>query len=74
MPASKALPETFLECTRGVVRLQGTTALVVVGDLLEVWRGPFSWEIGRYVEVAGPRGREVIESPGEVISSFRLRA
>jgi hypothetical protein len=57
-----------------VVRLQGTTALVVVGDLLEVWRGPFSWEIGRYVEVAGPRGREVIESPGEVISSFRLRA
>ena len=65
--------ETFLECAFGSVRIQGETALVFVGGTLEVWRGLFTWSIGSYVEVDGPRGLEIIVSPGDVVSSFRLR-
>lgn len=65
--------ETFLECAFGTVRIQGETALVFVGGTLEVWRGPFFWSVGDLVAVDGPRGRELIVSPGDVVSSFRLR-
>lgn len=65
--------ETFLECAFGTVRIQGETALVFVGGTLEVWRGPFTWSVGELVEVDGPRGREFIVSPGDVVSSLRLR-
>lgn len=66
--------ETFLECAFGTVRIQEETALVFVGGTLEVWRGPFSWSVGELIEVEGPRGREFIVSPGEVVSSVRLRS
>lgn len=66
-------PETFLECAFGTIRLQGETALVFVGGTLEVWRGPFTWSVGELVSVSGPRGRELIVSPGDVVSSLRLR-
>lgn len=65
--------ETFLECVFGNVRIQGETALVFVGGSFEVWRGPFTWSIGSYVGVDGPHGPEVIVSPGDVVSSLRLR-
>lgn len=65
--------ETFLECAFGTIRIQGETALVFVGGTLEVWRGPFTWTVGELVEVEGPRGRELIVSPGDVVSSLRLR-
>lgn len=67
-------PETFLECAFGTVRIQGETALVFVGGTLEVWRGPFTWSVGELIEVEGPRSRESIVSPGDVVSSVRLRA
>jgi hypothetical protein len=67
-------PETFLECAFGAVRIQGETALVFVGGTLEVWRGPFTWSVGELIEVEGPRGREIIVSPGDVVSSVRLRS
>lgn len=65
--------ETFLECAFGTVRIQGETALVFVGGTLEVWRGPFAWTVGEFVEVEGPHGRLLIVSPGDVVSSLRLR-
>jgi hypothetical protein len=66
--------ETFLECVSGTVRLQDETALVVAGNRFEVWRGPFTWSIGDLIEVAGPRGREVIVSPGRVVSAVTCRS
>lgn len=66
--------ETFLECAHGSIRIFGSTALVRVGSTLEVWRGPFVWRVGALVEVVGPRGPEVVESAGEVVSSLRLLA
>lgn len=65
--------ETFLECAFGTIRIQEETALVFVGGTLEVWRGPFTWSVGEIVEVEGPRGREYIVSPGDVVSALRLR-
>jgi len=65
--------ETFLECAFGTIHIRGETALVFVGGTLEVWRGPFTWTVGELVEVEGPRSREIIVSPGDVVSSLRLR-
>jgi hypothetical protein len=65
--------ETFLECAFGTVRIQSETALVFVGDTLEVWRGPFYWAVGDFIKAEGPRGSEIIVSPGDVVSSMRLR-
>lgn len=74
MGPTEGAQETFLECVHGSIRILGSTALVRVGSALEVWRGPFVWRVGTPVEVVGPRGPEVIESAGEVVSSLRLLA
>lgn len=66
-------PETLLECRYGTVRLHGETAIVEAAGRVEIWRGPFRWEVGSPITVKGPRGPEEITSAGEVISTFRLR-